>query len=153
MTTEIPTTTESPKIRMIGSINWDGVRKHHRKDTVQAKAEYARKTKQLQKALTELSPVDFASMLTYVYLPFKDFKTILAWGDAAWSNYGSLKEYEYYENREDEDKSKDENNKEFELLTEDLFKKINKNNKLPYSLYYEMRCAECNQQFAEEIGA
>lgn len=87
---------------------------------------------------------DFASLLTFIKLPMNQLITITEMKSNEWMNYGSLKEYEAYDNRRMEDRP-DNTEDGGAMLTADLFNKINKSDKLSFELYTAMRNAELNR--------
>ena len=118
--------------------------------------------KQLREALASLSPQDMMAMMTYTLLPYEQLWNVLSWKSKEWLNYSTLKEYEYYENRTDEDKSSNEkhpflycpNDKREDacVLSESLFHKKNTNDTLTFLQYTNMRQFDFTEERLQTVS-
>jgi hypothetical protein len=87
------------------------------------------------------TPQDMMALLTYIKFPEQDLETICKFRDNDWMMFGTLREFEYYANRKIEDIPAGAKG-EKDVLSEEYFNKINKNNKkITYALYVQMRNA------------
>lgn len=103
---------------------------------------------------TEGNPMEMMSLIWFAKLPTKYFKTICSLDGDDWMAYGSLKEYEYYANRDEGDVPSHKRAYQYEEkdrceLSEDLFNKVIANEeldepKITYKLYVKMRKADYN---------
>jgi hypothetical protein len=99
------------------------------------------------RAYAKGNPADMMNLLVFIRLPMDTFRSICQMKGSDWSNYGGLKETEYYFNRNEEDipieKRKSEYTEEDrEVLTKELFEKFNDRTAFTYELYLTMRDAD-----------
>jgi hypothetical protein len=115
------------------------------------------KSKALQfmmKTKAYFNPGDIMSYVEFGSLPTEYFSTLCWFDERDWLSYGAMTEYEYFDNRDDEDKVSDKElerlgklyvNPEFITLTEKQFNKVKVNNpspRLTYKMYLAMRNIE-----------
>ena len=115
-----------------------------------ANIDYAKANPEKMRMLRMMSggnPADMMNLLTFIRLPMDTFRTICLMKGNDWINYGGLKEQEYYFNRNEGDipimkRKKDYTEEDREVLSKELFDKVNERTSFTYDLYLAMREAD-----------
>jgi hypothetical protein len=81
--------------------------------------------------------MELSNLLTFIELPVNDLKTIMEMKGNDWISYGSLIEYECFDNRIVDDIPND-TSKGSNYLSKDMFNRLNKSKLLTFPLYIAM---------------